>query len=104
MHAEARALEHATESDYHEWWPPNTRSYMAHIKVRSSRVDVPHWGAVPGGGPSCVYCSKQILDSTRIHGIWLYELTSGPEIARWRCYEALEFHQASVAAYLAGRP
>jgi hypothetical protein len=104
MHAESRALEHATDSTYHQVLPPFTRVYMAHIKVAISGVDgTGARGAVPGGGPSCVYCAKQIIDSTRLHGIWLYELTSGPEIARWRCYGPIEFNRLSVAAYLASQ-
>lgn len=46
-------------------------------------------------GPSCVDCSKHILDAG-IGGIWLYEPTSdGAPIASWRYYTASQFHAAT---------
>lgn len=102
VHAEARALEHFTEHPYHEVTPPGTRYFLVHAKVQPTQIleDGSRAGyeIAPGGGPSCVYCSKHILDTYWVSGVWLYQF-SRPEVARWFFYESAEFHQLSVAAY-----
>lgn len=69
---------------------------IVHVKVIDGVI-------VPGGAPSCVYCSKQILE-VRIGVVWLYELSEHPLAVRgrWKPYNALEFHQASLRN--TGRP
>lgn len=46
-------------------------------------------------GPSCVSCSKEILDARSIAGIWLYEIAAGGGAA-WRRYSAVEFHRIGL--------
>jgi hypothetical protein len=107
MHAEMRALEEFTEHPFHEVTPPETRYYLVHVKVEPSRFledgTRGGYGISPGGGPSCVYCSKHILDTFWVSGVWLYQL-SRPEIARWFFYDAVEFHRLSVEAYRSKEP
>jgi deoxycytidylate deaminase len=47
---------------------------------------------VPSGEPSCVQCSKLLLASGSIVGVWLYHADG------WRRYDVAEFHQRSAAA------
>lgn len=48
-------------------------------------------------GPSCVSCSKEILDVRSVAGIWLYEIsTTTSDGAAWRRYSAVEFHRISL--------
>jgi len=71
---------------------------MVHVKIGADGR------TVPGGRPSCVTCSRAILDKG-IGGIWLFEKihgswfkdgkpAEGPGI--WRYYPALDFHQITM--------
>ncbi len=90
VHAEARALHAATQHTY----PSGTTLHLIHVQVAGSGFGGGYLR--PSGSPSCVGCSKQILDTGFISGVWLYELTNGPEICRWRYYDALTFHERSL--------
>ena len=64
---------------------------MLHVKVEATAGGA--W-TVPGGGPSCVACSKLILEAG-IAGMWLLEEREGkPTLVR---YTADEFHAATLA-------
>lgn len=60
-HAEARAVRHALE--YAQRDPFD----LVHVKADAAGQ------LVAGGGPSCAPCSRLILDSRIIAGVWLYE-------------------------------
>jgi hypothetical protein len=73
---------------------------LLHVKIG------PNGRVIPGGGPSCVQCSKAILDGGLVAGMWLYE--SGAVYASrvgdpvhitgsWRRYPADAFHRATLA-------
>ncbi len=80
MHAEARTLQLGASYGLRVLQPNGFTSQMrgnannydlVHVKVAGFGADLV---AVPGGGPSCVQCSKAILDAG-IRGVWLW---------RWR--------------------
>ncbi len=58
-------------------------------------------GVVGGGGPSCVTCSRDILDSGLVDLVWLYELRGPVDPATrlqsvWCSYDAPSFHTATL--------
>lgn len=59
-----------------------------HVKVIDGQL-------VPGGGPSCWQCSREVLD-VGLAAFWLYE--DHADGAVWVHYTAAEFHQATLAA------
>ena len=79
VHAEQAALLQALACGH-----PVTGMSMLHVKVE-------HGKAVYGGPPSCVSCSKLILDS-RLRYMYLLESTSMSVVR----YTAAEFHQATL--------
>jgi len=91
VHAEARAIAAARS------WSGGANHVASfevlHIKVNADGV------AVPGGGPSCWQCSRDLLDGG-FRGIWLW-LTpeaAGADRPTWRFYPALEFHTETLKA------
>lgn len=82
IHAESRALRGI--SKYGE-----SLNYvdLVHVKVVDGVL-------AAGGGPSCVDCSKEILD-VGVRGVWLYEISIAIE-PTWCFYAALEFHRVSL--------
>jgi deoxycytidylate deaminase len=101
VHAEPRAIDEALIGRTHR--PHLLR--MVHVKLANGRI-------TPCDGPSCVECSKQILDRG-IGGIWLFEAgfvrdvdqetgRSGP--ARWHYYTARDFHEATLVRLGIHRP
>jgi deoxycytidylate deaminase len=83
VHAEPRAIDAITQDrrDY------GHRLRLVHVKLDDA-------GKVMAcDGPSCIDCSKQILDAG-IGGIWLYEQVPDGDPA-WRYYRALDFHEAT---------
>jgi len=75
VHAETRAIFSAVRAGLYP-------SELVHVKVAGGVL-------VPSGRPSCVECSKLIMD-TSIMGVWLYHEKG------WRCYTPLEFHKRSL--------
>lgn len=79
---------------------------LVHAKVVAGAL-------VAGGGPSCWQCSRLVLGA-RLDGVWLYQLPTVAEanahgvfhmddpkhatLARWRRYDAEEFHAATLKA------
>ncbi|TAM62232.1 hypothetical protein EPN52_00925 [bacterium] len=55
---------------------------MLHVKTVDGLL-------VPSGGPSCLECSKLLLEAG-IAGMWLYHEDG------WRRYDALDFHTATL--------
>ncbi len=78
VHAEQVALLKLDVND------PILHADMLHVKTVDGVL-------VPSGHPSCVECSKLILASGVIDGMWLYHDWG------WCRYDALNFHQLSVA-------
>ena len=67
---------------------------LLHVKIG------PNGRVIPGGGPSCVQCSKAILDGGLVAGMWLYEagaVITGITTGSWRRYPADAFHRATLA-------
>lgn len=99
VHAEQRALMNCLKRGKRV-----VGAEMLHVKVTLQVKEVPDqgpgltrvadiWVATPGGPPSCVDCSKLILESG-IAGMWLYEdRPEGPSLVR---YTAQEFHEATL--------
>lgn len=99
VHAEVRALRHAMQSNF------AVDLEIVHVELDpdSGISDAPR--IKPCDGPSCVGCSKQILDSGIVAGVWLYESTPAgftpdgvliPRSGAWRRYAAPEFHQRTL--------
>jgi len=92
VHAEQRALLWALDR-------ARARPRAPVLEVVHAKVD--EAGAlVPSGGPSCVECSKLML-AAGVQRVYLYqERADGPAQASpaWRGYEALEFHELTLAA------
>lgn len=87
IHAEIRALRAVN-------WTQGLLSFVhvVHVKVVGGEL-------FAGGGPSCLPCSKEMLD-LRIGGVWLYEKVTDPVLdlaATWKLYSAEEFHKETVA-------
>ncbi len=86
VHAEQRALMNCLKRGKRV-----VGAEMLHVKVTQQEDGV--WLATAGGPPSCVDCSKLILESG-IAGMWLYEdRPEGPSLVR---YTAQEFHEATL--------
>lgn len=105
MHAESRSISIALKVGIHmmpvhaftDQMLCHANNYdMLHVKVVDGQV-------VPGGPPSCIECSKQILEFG-LRGMWLYELPShnltGHDlrdvVGTWRRYTAREFHYETL--------
>lgn len=87
VHAEMRALRDMPRS--------GGQFVMLHVKIGDDGL------VTGGGGPSCWQCSREILDFKIIHGVWLYQLDDGQPpggAARWRYWEAAEFHRETCLA------
>lgn len=81
VHAEQRALMIAL----------NSGARARHLEIVHVKVDEAGQ-PVPSGGPSCVDCSKLLLDA----GVYcVYLLHEG---GVWRWYEAYTFHEMSLAS------
>lgn len=63
---------------------------LVHVKIGSDGL------LVGGGGPSCVQCSRLIVDVGFIGKVWLYE-DSSPVGSAWVMYSADEFHRVTLA-------
>lgn len=74
IHAEEAAILSADVSLY--------GAEMLHVKTENGVL-------VPSGPPSCLRCSRLIVE-TRLSGMWLFH-ESG-----WHCYDAAEFHHKSL--------
>lgn len=88
MHAEQRAIIAALGCD------DVGDLELVHVKVIDGKV-------VAGGGPSCLQCSKLVVD-VGIRGVWLFEEIYLPPLAgemngTWRFYGAHAFHEATLA-------
>ncbi len=94
VHAEVRALVAAA---VHSLTPLSSHEAV-HVKVVGGEL-------VAGGGPSCVDCSKLVLD-VGLRAFWLYEYgdqssplaDAFPTPSSWRRYPARQFHALSLAA------
>lgn len=62
--------------------------HLVHVKVGDD-------GLVPSGPPSCVQCSRLILDTPNIETVWLYERRN--EVDAWFGYDPLTFHRQSLS-------
>lgn len=97
MHAEQRAIIAALGAD------DVCDLELVHVKVVDGKV-------VAGGGPSCLQCSKLVVD-VGLRGVWLFEddlivraardgidigSATSPNVA-WRFYRADVFHEATLA-------
>lgn len=95
MHAEARALLSLPLDD-----DRITASHLQMVHVKVPPVGEGVLDAYPQGmptsGPSCIECSKLMLDAG-IGGIWMLEGSPGISWT-WRYYTTEECHRASVAA------
>lgn len=81
LHAEQRALIAALGADdVHDL-------ELVHVKVVDGQV-------VAGGGPSCLQCSKLVVE-VGLRGVWLFE--ENPVEGKWRIYSARAFHEATLA-------
>jgi hypothetical protein len=95
VHAEARAIRAALGSDFAERHALAT-THLLHAKVIGGAL-------VPGGGPSCWQCSRDVLDND-LGGVWLYEnVAPGCDdmfgfMGVWKFYTALDFHRATLNA------
>lgn len=80
VHAEARVVRLAIEADAQRTWGNSSlgRMEVLHVKVVGGEL-------VAGGGPSCVTCSREILDAG-LGFVWLFEhgLKTRP-IGSFRC-------------------
>lgn len=88
VHAEVRALRQAVEyvAEMH-----SQRSLeMLHVKIDDSGE------LVAGGPPSCVQCSKEILDSGVVDMMWLYEKVIDQTLGVWFNYTPARFHMLSL--------
>jgi len=55
---------------------------MMHVKTINNKL-------VISGGPSCIHCSKMIVEN-KIKNMWLYEVTG------WEKYSAINFHKITM--------
>lgn len=69
-------------------WPPDDIAKMeiVHVKIGADGK------VVAGGGPSCVMCSREMLDAG-IGAVWLYQAYDGD--CMWTRYTAEGFHAAT---------
>jgi len=109
VHAETRAIAEVDTVHPEYLYEPH-RVRLVHVKLDDSGK------IMPCDGPSCVDCSKIILDRG-LGGIWLYELgefvpPTRPEMfsrmpPRWVYYPAAEFHRVTcqrTGVYQPGQP
>jgi deoxycytidylate deaminase len=63
---------------------------LLHVKVVDGQV-------VPGGGPSCWQCSREIVDSNLL-GVWLYQdpYVNATTAPAWCYYSAFSFHRETL--------
>lgn len=89
VHAEFRALNNIGIHDRMDKLNADLLR-MVHVKLD----DYGH--LKPNGGPSCIECSKHILDAS-VGGIWLYQdrLLAREIDPRWIYYDAENFHTAT---------
>lgn len=106
VHAEVRALRDVKRND--EVGLPKLQ--LLHVKTVDGEL-------VAGCGPSCVLCSKEILDSGIVKWVWLFEKAFDPDscdmksrdsrsceierhgvIGKWKRYHVVEFHELSLKA------
>lgn len=107
VHAEMRAIRMIAR------WPVKLAG-----KVQLVHVKWQHGVLVPGGGPSCWQCSREILD-VGIGGVWLFERTlldnecdDGSPLSAvaiedapaWRYYSAADFHRTTLETCGIGGP
>ncbi len=99
VHAEVRALGHAVQSVF------AVDLELVHVELDPDFEISDGPRIKPCSGPSCVGCSKQILDSGIVAGVWLYESVPAkfasdgvlvPRSGAWRRYGAVEFHQCTL--------
>lgn len=87
-HAEARAIREAIAfRAAGAGWLAD----LVHVKIGSDGL------LVAGGGPSCVQCSRLIVDVGFIGKVWLYEEHAGGGAPSWVRYTADSFHQITLA-------
>lgn len=79
VHAEVRAIRRAT---FGSWTRELNGLEMLHVKVVDGML-------VSSGSPSCVQCSREIVD-VGLSAMWLYENDA------WKRYTAVDFHQRSI--------
>lgn len=98
VHAEMRAIFDATANSglvKREPWLLD----LLHVEL------APDGGVVPCDGPSCVQCSKHVVECGFIGRVWLYVNNPlrddrVPDLVRpaWLSYEPAEFHELSLIA------
>lgn len=113
LHAEARAVMDLAETFRRAFYPVQLKDalrgavHLVHVKAVDGEL-------VATGGPSCVQCSKLILDVGYIRVVWLYRLPTVAEanaagvergddprhaqLARWQAYDARDFHELTLEA------
>ncbi len=105
MHAESRCLATALRTGIHRM-PELVTPFRDQMLCHASNYDMLHvkvvgGKVVAGGPPSCLECSKQILEAG-IRAMWLYEAVhvdaSTMELVGgvWRYYSAQEFHAETL--------
>lgn len=96
VHAETRALRCVAGIGRRDLELVHVELAPEPILLSASGFDVDR-SVIACNGPSCVSCSKEILDAQSIAGIWLYEIAVSPnDGAAWRRYSAVEFHRSSL--------
>ncbi len=70
------------------------RFQLAMVHAKTIERDTVGGVLAAGGGPSCVACSKMLVNAG-FGGIWLYEVT-GRDPGEWRFYSAPAFHLATL--------
>lgn len=96
-HAEERALRDVLTS-CQAWW--GSRLDMVHVELDEHAL-------VTSGPPSCWQCSRVMLDSGLIEGVWLYQAVEvhrqcdahcaqGASCAAWVRWTAEEFHAVTL--------
>ncbi len=87
VHAEARAIDALVDG---------LRDQGRRLRLVHAKLD-DHGRLMACDGPSCIDCSKMILDRG-LGGIWLYERHEVfVETPRWIYYPAKDFHEATAA-------
>lgn len=96
QHAEARAIMDAMQKrSFDEVVAGVPLAELVHVKAVDGKL-------VAGGGPSCVQCSRLIVDVGFIAGVWLYEAyvssAPGPQLSPsgWFYYTAADFHRVTL--------
>jgi hypothetical protein len=90
-HAEGRAIRMALQSmrltDEHQL-------HLVHVKISDNgRI-------APSGRPSCVQCSRVVLEIKGLAGVWLYHEvqigSGGARAGEWHFYHSQQFHELSL--------